>query len=313
MSLKVAVLAGGKSAEREVSLKSGAAVSEALQAKGYQVVRLDLDAGLTGALLEEKPDVVFIALHGKYGEDGCIQGLLEILGLPYTGSGVLASALAMDKAATKRLLQQAGIPTAPFLVVERELLVNGEEQVAGRIRAALGEKIVIKVPWEGSSLGTYLVERAVELGVALRAAASRSDILLAEKYLAGMEVHAAVLGNRRLQVLPLIEIVPLAGAFYDYESKYAPGGSRHIIPPRLAPAVQEEISSLATAVYRLLGCRGFARIDFKLDGEGKPMVLEANTIPGLTATSLVPDAARAAGISFPDLVEYLVQLALERE
>lgn len=310
--LAVAVLLGGRSPEREVSLRSGEAVYQALREKGFDAWKVDARDNLVESLLQRRPDVVFIALHGTYGEDGTVQGLLEILGLPYTGSGVLASAVAMNKIVTKRLLLQAGLPTAPFIVLDRE-------ETQDRPLAALAEelllrfrgRVVIKVPHQGSSIGVYPAKEAEEALRALELCLAESKEVLVEKYLPGAEITAAVIGNERPRVLPLIEIVPARGS-YDYEAKYTPGGSEHLIPPRLAPAVQEEIARLALTVYRVLGCAGFARVDLRLDEVGRPMILEVNTIPGLTETSLVPDAARAAGIEFADLVAELVRLALEK-
>lgn len=313
-ALKVAVLLGGRSPEREVSLRSGEAVYRALLEKGFVAWKVDAqDPNFVVELALNRPDVVFIALHGTYGEDGTVQGLLELLGLPYTGSGVLASALAMNKIMTKRLLLQAGLPTPPFAVVRREEVAGDTvEGFAQELLARFGGKAVFKVPDQGSSLGVYLVQTPPEAAKALEACLAQGREVLVEKYLPGMEVTAPIIGNDHPRVLPLIEIVPAKGR-YDYEAKYSPGGSEHIIPPRLAPAVQERIASLALATYRLLGCAGFARIDLRLDETGEPMILEVNTIPGLTATSLVPDSARAAGLEFPDLVVELVRLALERK
>lgn len=310
--LKVAVLMGGRSSEREISLRSGEAVYRALREKGYVAWKLDARENFIADLLQNRPDVVFVALHGRYGEDGTVQGLLELLDLPYTGSGVLASAVAMDKIATKRLLLQAGLPTAPFRTVERrEFLLKPCEELAEEILAYFRGRAVFKVPDQGSSLGVYLAGSRREAVEALQRCFGETDQVLVEKFLPGMEVTAAIIGNEEPRVLPLIEIVPAKGS-YDYEAKYTAGGSEHIIPPRLDPGLQEEIADLALATYRLLRCAGFARVDLRLDETGRPMILEVNTVPGLTATSLVPDAARAAGIEFPDLVSYLVQLALDR-
>ncbi|TDA69810.1 MAG: D-alanine--D-alanine ligase [Clostridia bacterium] len=309
MTERVVVLAGGRSAEREVSLRSGWAVALALRERGYEVVEIDAGADLAERLKEAAPDVVFVALHGKFGEDGCVQGFLEVMDIPYTGSGVLASALAMDKIATKRLLQSQGLPTAAFAVVERGEWPGERDRVLETIGKALGDRLVVKVPDEGSSLGTFMAHDRNELAASLDRVLEMSPRALVEEFLPGMEVHAALVGNENPRVLPLIEIVPLAGEFYDYRSKYAPGGSEHIIPPRLPEEVQGKIRDLAARTYRLLGCSGFARVDLRLAGDDRPMVLEVNTIPGLTETSLVPDAARAAGISFGDLVEEIIRLA----
>ncbi|MBE3581735.1 MAG: D-alanine--D-alanine ligase [Thermoanaerobacteraceae bacterium] len=310
--MKIAVLMGGPSSEREISLKSGEAVYQALLSKGHEVFKVDLTPTTPAELLASRPDLVFIALHGKPGEDGSVQGMLEVMGIPYTGSGVLASALTMDKICTKRLLQQAEIPTAPFLVFSAEECRQGSlPGTLDRVRQELGLPVVVKAPTQGSTIGTYIVRSPEELELALAGALRYDPQVLVEKFLPGPEVTAAVLGNEEPQVLPLIEIVSHTG-FYDYQAKYTPGLSDHLIPPRLSEEVQAETARLAAQVYKLLGCRGFARVDFIVVGGRHPHVLEVNSVPGLTATSLVPDAARAAGYSFPDLIQKIVDLALEK-
>lgn len=308
--MRVAVLMGGSSAEREVSLKSGRAVCEALNARGYEVIPIDVGRDVAQQLTAAKVDVAFIALHGKYGEDGTIQGLLEILGIPYTGSGVLASAVAMDKITTKRLLLAESLPTPRFCVISRPL--PGEEPwetYRHEVLTTVGLPAVVKPATQGSTIGVTFVHTEDVLLPGLQEAFRYDDRVLVEEFISGPEVTAAVLGNRHPRVLPLIEIVSETGV-YDYYAKYTPGMSAHIIPPRLPAGLCEEISELALKVYRLLGCKGFARIDF-LVGNGRPYVLEVNTIPGLTEVSLFPDAARAAGISLGELVEELLRLALE--
>jgi len=308
--VRVAVLFGGRSAEREISLKSGEAVYQALREKGWDAVKIDVGPDVAERLREIRPDVAFIALHGKGGEDGSIQGLLEVLGIPYTGPGILASALAMDKIATKRMLTAAGLPTPPFITLEQ----NGAalESLAAQVLQAMPLPVVVKAPTQGSSIGMSIVKREEGLVPALSEAFRYDPVVLVERFIPGVEVTAAVLGNKRPVVLPLIEIVAAKGV-YDYEAKYTPGMSDHIIPPRVDARLQEEIGAAALATYKLLGCRGFSRIDFIAGTDGKPYILEVNTIPGLTAVSLFPDAARAAGISFADLIEKLIALALGQE
>ncbi|MGB9860162.1 MAG: D-alanine--D-alanine ligase [Moorellaceae bacterium] len=309
--MKIAVLMGGPSSEREISLKSGEAVYQALLSKGHEAYKLDLSPSIASELLAHRPDLVFIALHGKPGEDGSVQGMLEVLGIPYTGSGVLASALTMDKGVTKRLLQQANIPTAPFLVFSAgECKGPALSETLELIQQSMGLPAVVKAPTQGSTIGTYIVRSPQELVAALKGALQYDDRVLVEKFLSGPEVTAAVLGNETPEVLPLIEIISHTG-FYDYTAKYTPGLSEHLIPPRLPEAVLEETARIARETYTLLGCRGFARVDFIVAEGRHPQVLEVNSVPGLTSTSLVPDAARAAGYSFPDLVEKIVELALE--
>ncbi|MCG0278624.1 MAG: D-alanine--D-alanine ligase [Thermanaeromonas sp.] len=311
--MKIAVLMGGPSSEREISLKSGEAVYQALVTKGHEVYKLDLSPRTPSELLNSRPDLVFIALHGKPGEDGSVQGMLELLGIPYTGSGVLASAITMDKIVTKRLLQQAGLPTAPFLVFSRDQCLGQKlSQTIKEIRERLGLPIVVKAPTQGSTIGTYIVRSEGEIAPSLSEALQYDNRVLVEKFLEGPEVTAAVLGNEEPEVLPLIEIISHTG-FYDYKAKYTPGLSEHIIPPRLPQEVQEKIKLIAKEAYAFTGCRGFGRVDFIVAGGKDPYILEINSIPGLTSTSLLPDAARAAGYSFPDLVQKIVDLALETQ
>lgn len=300
--MRIGVLMGGLSAEREVSLRSGGAVVAALQSRGYEVVPIDVARNVADQLREAEIDVAFIALHGPFGEDGTIQGLLEFLNIPYTGSGVLPSALAMDKTAAKKIFTYEGLPTAPF----REIDADDPDGVS-KVLAELGLPLVVKAPTQGSSIGVYIVEREDELASRIREAAAFGSRVLVEKFIEGPELTAAVLGNAEPVVLPLIEIVSATGK-YDYESKYTPGLSDHLIPPRVAPETQEQVKDVALRAYKALGCRGFARVDFILSDDG-PFILEINTIPGLTDVSLFPDAARAAGLEFTDLIERILQLA----
>ncbi|RDV84086.1 D-alanine--D-alanine ligase [Ammonifex thiophilus] len=307
--MRVAVLCGGNSAEREVSLRSGEAVYRALRERGWEAVKIDVGPDIALRLSEVKPDVVFLALHGKGGEDGSIQGLLEVMGLPYTGPGILASALAMNKIATKRYLLSASLPTPDFIILDKE---ESPDEWLRRVKEFRSFPVVVKAPTQGSSLGMSIVRREEELLPALMEAFRYDPVILVEEFIEGVEVTAAVLGNRKPVVLPLIEIVADKGV-YDYEAKYTPGKSRHIIPPRLPEPWQEKIKELALATYRWLDCRGFSRIDFMVNRTGNPYILEVNTIPGLTEVSLFPDAARAAGMSFGELVEKLIYLALGQE
>ncbi|NPV28343.1 MAG: D-alanine--D-alanine ligase [Firmicutes bacterium] len=306
---KVAVLLGGLSSEREVSLRTGKQIASALVEKGYQVKEIDPAHQLIEGLQEFKPDVVFIALHGKFGEDGTIQGLLELLGFPYTGSGVLASALAMNKVMTKKILLSEGIETAPFYVFKRDELEYKETaQIASEIAEHLKLPVVVKPACQGSTIGVSVARNQKELEDAIACALHFDELSFAEQFIEGVEVTASVLGTKEPQVLPLIEIVSKTG-FYDYTAKYSAGLSRHIIPARISPGVAEKVEAVALKVYRALNCRHFARIDFMISNHGVPYVLEVNTIPGMTPTSLFPDAAQAAGISFPDLVSRLVEEA----
>lgn len=326
--LRVAILMGGRSSEREVSLWSGNRVARALDPAKYEVI--PIDCALREALLSlarEPIDLAFIALHGRYGEDGKIQGMLEMLGIPYTGTGVLGSALAMHKAMAKKILRTEGVPTPPFVTlqgaeeIERFLLCFEEER---RLSSAVGRwsltvdcptadrfdlPAVVKPNEEGSTIGVTIVREPEQMAQAVRAAACHDSCVLIEQFVAGTEITAAVIGNRQLKVLPLVEIVP-QGGFYDYERKYTPGATEEIVPARISEVAAERARDLALRAHRALQCRGLSRTDLIVDGD-EVTVLEVNTIPGLTGTSLVPRAAEAAGISFEQLVECLIDLALE--
>lgn len=313
MSLKIGVLMGGKSAEREVSLRTGEAVYNALRLKGYPCVKIDVDNNIVSRINEEKIDLAFLALHGKFGEDGTIQGLLEILGIPYTGSGVLASAMVMDKITTKKMLLLEGLPTPLFILTGKEETgFNGMSSIAARITGEMGLPLVVKAPTQGSTIGITFVHQERELIPALELAFQHDPVALVEQFVEGVEVTASVLGNDEPVALPLIEIVSATGV-YDYEAKYTTGMSSHIIPPRIPEEQQDLVKDLAVRAFKALGCRGLARVDFIVDRQGKPYILELNTIPGMTDTSLSPDAARAAGIEFPELVERIINLALDKD
>jgi D-alanine-D-alanine ligase len=300
----VAVLQGGLSAEREVSLRSGHACAEALKQAGYRVSLIDAGRALAAQLAEVQPEVCFNALHGRWGEDGCVQGLLEILAVPYTHSGVLASALAMHKQRAKSVMAAAGVPVAAGRLVER----------AEAARAHVLERpYVLKPVAEGSSVGVYIVredhshppQELNDPGWAF------GEELLAEPFIAGRELTCAVLGDRPLGVT---EIVPAESLrFYNYEAKYADGGSRHLLPAPISPNVYELVQKLTVTAHHALGCRGVSRADFRYDdtpgGTGALVCLEVNTQPGMTGTSLVPELAAHAGISLPELVSWMVEEA----
>ncbi|HML15303.1 MAG TPA: D-alanine--D-alanine ligase, partial [Xanthobacteraceae bacterium] len=296
----VAVLMGGWSAEREVSVNSGRACAEALERQGYRVTRIDVGRDIASLLHTLKPDVALNVLHGRPGEDGTLQGILEILAIPYTHSGVLASALAMRKDVAKTLFRAAGIPVPDGMVVTR---------AAAAQRHVLPRPYVIKPLAEGSSVGVFIVTEDHEHPPQelTRDDWPYGDELIAERYVPGKELTCAVMGDRALDV---IEILPAAG-FYDYEAKYAPGGSRHVLPAPISPIVYLEVRRLAVAAHRALGCRGVSRADFRYDGSaegtGGLVCLEVNTQPGMTETSLVPELAAHAGISFGELVRWMVE------
>lgn len=309
--LKIGVLLGGRSSEREVSLRTGDAVYKALIAKGYPAVKIDVGFDIAERIKGDGVELAFLALHGKHGEDGTIQGLLEMLDIPYTGSGVLASALSMDKIAAKKMLLYEGLPTPLFKTVSRyKAHTVGLEDVSSMVLKEMGLPLVVKAPTQGSSIGITFVKHKDELAAALELAFKYDPTALVEQFIEGIELTAAVLGNDDPVALPLIEITSSTGV-YDYEAKYTIGMSDHIIPPRIPLEQQNTIKYIALQTYKAIGCRGLARIDFILDREWNPYVLEVNTLPGMTATSLFPDAARAAGIEFQDLTDRIVRLAIE--
>ena len=295
---KVAVLLGGRSAEREVSLRSGGMVLNALRRRGVDAHGFDPQQRDLAALIAEKFDRVFIALHGRYGEDGTIQGALELLGIPYTGSGVLASALAMDKWRSKLVWQAAGIPTPRY-----ELLTAASDLKA--VSARLGLPLMVKPANEGSSIGMSKASAAAELDEAYTLAANYDSVVLAEQFIQGIELTAGVLGG---EALPLIKL-ETPRKFYDYEAKYQANDTRYIIPCGLAAAAEAELQQQVLAAFNALGCRGWGRVDLMLDAVGKPWFIEVNTSPGMTDHSLVPMAARHAGLSFEDLVLRILELA----
>lgn len=309
--MKILVLMGGTSAEREVSLQSGTAVLEALRSKGYQAEGWDFNPAKLYEIREFNPDVVFIALHGKPGEDGTIQGLLDLWEIPYTGSGLAASAICIDKILTKKHLTLEGIPTAPYAIINQDEYQRHPQETCLNLAAKLGIPLVVKPPTQGSSIGTMIVKETALIAPALEQAFQYDQEVLVEQYISGSEVTVALLGNQDIEVLPIIEITSV-NEFYDYDSKYTQGKCEHIIPARLSEELQQKVAKIAAASYRLLKCRGFGRVDFRIDESGNPYVLEVNTIPGMTKMSLVPDAARAANISFEELVDRIVKLALEK-
>lgn len=302
----VALLVGGKSGEREVSLASGEGARQALVDAGFQITTLDPSSKKDlKTLIDGDFNVAFLCLHGKYGEDGTLQGMLELIGLPYIGSGVWSSALAMDKVKSKIFYQAAGMATPPSII----LSANDEVHPA-EIVDHLGEHCVVKPATEGSALGVFIVEGADAIQTAIEQAHTLDHEILVEKYIDGKELTVAVIGNDNPQALPIIEIVPM-NDFYDYEAKYKPGASQHLCPAPLSEQLTREIQDMAVQAHKVLGCAGVSRSDFILDTSGQHWILETNTIPGMTSTSLLPDAARAAGISFSQLCTMLIEFALE--
>lgn len=304
--IRVALLMGGRSAEREVSLNTGAQVSAALAHTGFDIVEIDSgDDEFVSQLATCEANVVFICLHGRFGEDGTVQGLCELLELPYVGSGVLASALAMDKVMSKHIFAHHGLPSPAYVVLTRGEAFDVEEIVS-----KLGDKTVVKPANEGSSVGMSIVHSAEELSPAIELAFHHDRHVLVETFVSGKEVTIGVLGNNDPQPLPTLEIVP-KHEFYDYDSKYVAGMSEHIIPAGVSPESRAECQRIAVKAHQILGCRGMSRADTIVCEDGTVTLLEVNTIPGMTKTSLLPDAAREAGIGFPELCRRLVEFALE--
>jgi D-alanine-D-alanine ligase len=304
---RVAVLKGGRSLEREVSLRSGARVEAALRRLGHDVVSIDVGLDLIQRLRESEPDVAFVALHGRDGEDGTVQELLEIVGVPYTGSGVLACARAMDKVLAKHLMVDAGIPTPEFFAFSETAFRDlGAAEALPAIEERLDFPIVVKPSSQGSALGIKFAATAADVPAALVAAFSYDSKVLLERHVAGRELAVSLIAG---EPLPVVEAVPQEDRFYDFESRYDIGATDFVCPAELPAGVGERVQELAVLTYELLGLSGFGRVDIMLGDE--PYVLEANPIPGLTDTSLLPQAAEAAGIGFDSLVERLLELSSE--
>lgn len=307
---RTAILMGGRSLEREVSLRSGRRVSTALKARGYEVAEIDVDQSLIENLKKANPDIVYIALHGKYGEDGSIQEVLEIMGIPYTGPGVYSNILGIDKVMTKHVLRQANIATARFHALSAGAFKDmGASSTLPSIIKDFGMPLVVKPSAQGSALGLKIVERQEDLATALLAALSYDDKVLIEEYIEGTEIAVSVIGNDEPVALPIVEIIPHKD-WFDFEARYTMGMSDYYVPARLDEQITDEILATALDIYSLFKCKGLSRIDMILKG-GTPYVLELNTSPGLTETSLLPMAAKAYGLEFEDLVEKIIEYGLE--
>ncbi|HVH63354.1 MAG TPA: D-alanine--D-alanine ligase [Candidatus Dormibacteraeota bacterium] len=307
--MRIAVLRGGKSAERDVSLRSGAQVAKALASRGHEVTEIDLDLETWNALRDGRFECVFNALHGRLGEDGTVQGMLELLGLPYTGSGVLASALCMDKARAGTVMNGVGLHVPDFeeLEIKEGVSSDAVERLIGRF----GFPLVIKPVREGSTIGLTIAKDEDMVASGLAQAGRYDRRVLAQHFIAGTEVTIGVLATPDVQVLPTLEIVS-DNPVYDYDAKYTPGKSHHIIPARIPEEARKAAQDAAARAFRELGCSGMGRVDIIVDAAGTPWVLEVNTVPGLTELSLLPDAARAAGIAFDELCQRLVDHAVGR-
>ncbi len=309
MKARIAVLMGGRSLERSISLKSGKRIARALTERGYDVLELDVDETLVPTLMSEKPDLVYIALHGKGGEDGTIQELLEIGDIPYTGPGPLASIIGFNKVLSKELFISNGIPTPRYFTISSATLEEmGASNLLPTAWEKLGSPLVVKPAAQGSALGVKIVRELDDLGGALIEALSYDDRVLLEEHVAGTEIAVSVIGDSEPEALPAVEVVPESG-FFDFDARYTPGKTEYFIPARLEKSVAAEASRLALEAHKLLRCKDLSRVDM-IVRDGHPLVLELNISPGMTGTSLLPLAAEAAGMNFSDLVERLVKLAL---
>jgi D-alanine-D-alanine ligase len=306
---RVAVVCGGPAAEREVSLTSGREVAAALRASFDDVTVHEPDLQLAVELMGGAIDVVFPALHGPLGEDGSIQGMFEVAGVPYVGSGVAASACAMDKVIAKRLFREAGLPLAREVVIERPDAAGAR---ATSVRASLPGRVAVKPATQGSALGVAFAETDDQLEAALEDAFRYDEKVLVEEYVVGSEITVGILESPEPQAFPVIDIRTPGDSWYDFEHRYEVGLSEHVIPAPLPPDLYASIQDLAVRAHATLGCRDLSRVDFVVEPSGRIALLEVNTLPGMTPTSLYPDGAQAAGISFEELVEQLVRRALSR-
>ena len=295
---RIGVLAGGISAEREVSLRSGDAVYKALIELGYDAVFIDVSENVCREIEVKGVEVAFIVLHGGHGENGAIQGMLEVMGIPYTGSGILSSALAMDKETSKLVFAAHDIPVAPYVLIRKKEAIE---------LPPFGLPWVIKPATEGSSIGVSIVRSQDEVDGAVSEAFGYGDRVLIESYIKGREIQIGMLGQT---VLGGVEVRPLR-EFYSYEAKYTPGLTNYILPPEIDAAAYDTLKTFALKAHNALGCRGATRVDFILDEMNRPFLLEVNTIPGMTETSLLPKIARSAGIEFPLLLEKILESSLE--
>ncbi|MBI5674290.1 MAG: D-alanine--D-alanine ligase [Nitrospirae bacterium] len=304
---KVGVLMGGFSSERDISVRSGLAIYQALQELGYDSTLIDVGRDIANVLKKDKVKLAFLALHGGMGENGAMQGLLEVLGIPYTGSGILASALAMDKEVSKKLFMHHGLNVAPFTVVNKKSK-RGQKKNLQPQAFEFSFPRVVKPVAEGSSIGIRIVKEEAEMAGALENAFSFGDKALVEKFIEGKEVHIGILGDSALggvEVRPSLE-------FYNYEAKYTSGLTEYIIPPAIDDAVYEKTKEMALIAHTALGCSGASRADFIIDSSGAPYILEVNTLPGMTGTSLLPKIAAHAGISFKELIEEIIKIAVNK-
>ncbi|GLX77795.1 D-alanine--D-alanine ligase [Thalassotalea insulae] len=302
----IAVLYGGDSAEREVSLRSGAAIANALEKAGFTVSLIDTQDYCLSNLVDLKVDRAFIALHGRGGEDGCVQGALEYMGIPYTGSGVLGSALSMDKNRSKQIMQACGLPTAPFVVVDKQ---HFESAQSTAILHDLGGKVMVKPAHEGSSIGMAIAESAEQLTLALEQAFNFDAEVLVEAWINGPEYTVTILGERALPVIHM----ETPNTFYDYQAKYQSSTTQYHCPCHLSEQDEKALQTLALKAFKATGAEGWGRVDVMRNEHNDWQILEVNTVPGMTETSLVPKSAQVAGLSFVELVTKIVELSANRE
>ncbi len=319
---RIGVLMGGQSSERDISIRSGLAIYQSLQELGYNSVLVDVGKDIAGLLKKEKVKFAFLALHGGTGENGAIQGLLEVLGIPFSGSGVLASALAMDKEASKKIFSFHGIPVAPFIALKKARggkkkkmkndQVNGEIDVAGVYRFPNFPRPSFDLPWvvkpaaEGSSIGVSIIREETELNPCIEKTFSLGERVIVEKFIKGKELHVGIVGDR---VLGEVEVRPSL-EFYNYEAKYTSGLTEYIMPPEIDEATVASVREMALKAHLSIGCSGISRVDFMLDKDNNPFILEVNTLPGMTTTSLIPKIAKSVGLSFNDLIEEMIRVAI---
>jgi D-alanine-D-alanine ligase len=309
---KIGVIMGGRSLERDVSLKSGHRIADALDSLGYKVIRLDVENNLVSKLKKERPDLVYIALHGKYGEDGTVQELLEILKIPYTGPGVFGSILGFDKVLAKEIFIANGIPTAPFYTLSNAALKEmGAADTIDDIVKKVGLPLVVKPARQGSALGLKIAHTKKDIPDAIISALNYDNKIILEKYVKGTEISVSILGNSRPKVLPIVEVVTHK-EFFDFDAMYTAGQTDYYIPARLDTALTKKVNEIALAVHKILKSRDVSRIDIIIEKK-IPYVLEINTSPGMTSTSLLPLTAKAAGLTFEKLVNKIVKLALDRQ
>jgi len=301
---RIGVLMGGLSAEREVSLKSGEAILKALKDMGYNAAGIDVGRDLADGLKQEKIEFAFIALHGRYGEDGAVQGMLEIMDMPYTGSGIAASALGMNKVFSKKIFEFHKLPVGQYMILEKKDLKDWKGKVG-----ALEFPVVVKPVSEGSSVGVSIVSEEKGLKDAFALAFKYGKELLIEKYIKGREIQVGILGERSLGA---IEIIPKR-QFYDYEAKYTANMSEHIFPARLPENIYNEVLELGLKAHNVLGCKGYSRVDMLIDADNRPYLLEVNTLPGMTNVSLLPEIAKGVGIDFKGLIEMILMEALKED